>query len=369
MSLRISTMARTRTVGTMSGIRWRLVARLSLAAIAGLVSLLSVAPAKSEARTPPRQIASDKLTTKAPGTPQGDKLSIDLVGPGGPSAKPFSLESFVLTFSRGTLIDTSVPEQCRATDAELIAVGPAACPDGSRIGHGKTEVDTGLLSSALFPRILKLDLSIFNNAHQVLNVTETTNTPVPIRTIVRNPIDGASVRTAVPPIPGAPPPDPFIALRSIRVTIEPVVREGRAYRLSPPKCPSSGTWKTRLAFFYRDGVSETTETQSPCEPASRGCVGGPATIWGTPGSDTLTGTAAGDQIAGLGGSDEISGGPGKDVICGGSGKDTVRGNLGNDTLHGGGGGDKLLGGPGPDICRGGRGRDRAQSCEKVRSVP
>ena len=247
----------------MSGVRFSTVRR-EFVLIASLVSLLIATPAAAQARTPPRQIASDHLTTMDPGTPQGDKLSIDFVNPGDPSGKPFSVESFVLTFHPGTVIDTSVPEQCRATDAELIAFGPEVCPPGSKIGSGKTEVDTGLVSSPAFPRIVKLDISIFNNEREVLNVTESTNTPTPIRTIVRNPINGTSVRTKVPPIPAVPPPDPFIALKSVRVTIDPVVRGGQAYRLSPPTCPRSGTWRTRLTFNYRDGVSETVDTPSPC---------------------------------------------------------------------------------------------------------
>lgn len=231
---------------------------------ASLVALLLASASPAGAGEGARQVASDEITTAKPNSPQGDRLSIDFINPGDRLAKPFSVASFVLTFDSGTVIDTSVPEQCKATTAELIAVGPAACPSASRIGRGSLEVDTGLISSLAFPRIVELDLTLFNNAGEVINVTESTNTAVPIRTIVRNSIRGTSVRTEVPPLPGVPPPDPFIALKKVRVSVNAVTRGARTYRRSPPTCPPSGHWTNRIDFTYRDGSEQTVRSPSPC---------------------------------------------------------------------------------------------------------
>lgn len=87
------------------------------------------------------------------------------------------------------------------------------------------------------------------------------------------------------------------------------------------------------------------------------CMGRPATLVGTIGSDVLIGTPGPDVIVGLGGNDVIYGLEGNDRICGGSGDDTIDAGPGNDRVRGGAGNDTIRGGIGHDVLRGGPGRD------------
>ena len=54
--------------------------------------------------------------------------------------------------------DTSVPEQCTASDFELSMNGPAACPEGSLIGEQIILVEAGLdvVHPAVHPRVRQL---------------------------------------------------------------------------------------------------------------------------------------------------------------------------------------------------------------------
>ncbi len=102
------------------------------------------------------------------------------------------------------------------------------------------------------------------------------------------------------------------------------------------------------------------------------CLGRPATIVGTPGSDELSGGLGHDVFLGLGGDDEFQGslntdracgGNGDDRLIGGPGKDRLAGNRGRDVLWGESGNDLLIGGLGSDVCRGGGGHDVTRRCE------
>jgi len=87
------------------------------------------------------------------------------------------------------------------------------------------------------------------------------------------------------------------------------------------------------------------------------CLGHPATIIGTAGSDVLLGTAGADVILGLGGNDVIRSRGGDDIVCGGNGDDLIVGGPGDDKLIGGGGTDDISGNVGDDLLRGGSGDD------------
>jgi Ca2+-binding RTX toxin-like protein len=90
------------------------------------------------------------------------------------------------------------------------------------------------------------------------------------------------------------------------------------------------------------------------------CLGRPATLVGTGGSDRLIGTPGRDVIAGLGGDDRIEGRGGRDLLCGNGGRDRVLGGSRKDVLDGGSGADALVGGRGHDRLRGRTGADRMQ---------
>jgi hypothetical protein len=72
----------------------------------------------------------------------------------------------------------------------------------------------------------------------------------------------------VPPLPGFPPPDPFLAVKTVREIFDPVTQGAgasrRGYITTPSSCPASGQWTNTLTFTYRDGVTQTVPTNSPC---------------------------------------------------------------------------------------------------------
>jgi hypothetical protein len=207
-----------------------------------------------------RQTASYALTTTSPGTPTGFNFSVDWQNPSDPDGKPFALKSLVIHFPAGTKFDTSVPDRCTATDAELYAEGAAACPPGSQVATGSVLTDTG--STAVFPRYVPNQVWEFNNTGQVITLAESTNPPT--RAVGRATLTNDSFSSTNTPFPGEPPPEPFTAFKSLRLSGPAIVRDGNAYALTPPTCPSSGEWTITMTFGYFDGVSQTVDSESPC---------------------------------------------------------------------------------------------------------
>ncbi len=339
-------------------------------AVASVAIAVPLAP-PSEAQVADRQSVRFELTTRQPGSPTGYRQVIAIRNPTDPKGKPYSLERMQVRLPAGGRIDTTVPVQCKATDAELIAGGESACPPRSRVGGGALVSDTG--SSAGFPpRFVRNEVDLFNNEDELIGLADASNAP-PLppfdRVVVRSPIrrDGrvTTTTTTYPEFPGQPPPDTFLAVRDIRLDAEPIVRRGRGYATTPPTCARDDRWGATLVFTYRDGVTQRERSAAPCVPAPA-CRSSDATILGTAGDDALRGTRGRDVMLARGGDDRVKGRAGKDLICGGPGSDNIRGARGReqasggggrDSLRGGNGRDRLGGGKGSDVLRGGPGRD------------
>ena len=248
---------------------------------AAVSAAVALAAGVATAQAPSRQTASSPFTTTTPASPSGLPLSIDYVNPNDPNAKPYAVQTVVQRLHPGTRIDTTVPERCAASDAQFASQGAAACPPGSRVGGGEIDLDTGLVAGPI-PRIVNGRVTLFNNEGELILFTETTNTPgAPIRFASRSKIEGGTITSQVPPIPAAPPPEPFLAIKRVRVSVEVVTRGSggsqRAYLLTPPECPASGQWLNTITFTYRDGVSQTVPTSSPCaRPGGNGTGATPA---------------------------------------------------------------------------------------------
>ena len=241
------------------------------ALLCAFAALASAGPAVAQVR----QTSRFAFDTDRPGAPAAVTLEIDYSNPSDPDAKPYAVQTVVETLAAGARIDTAVPERCGASDAELMARGAAACPEGSRVGIGELDLDSGVPGPG---RIVSNRVTEFNNTDQLILLLEQPNGT---RAVSRSPISdgGRTLRSDSPPLPGGPP-DGYTAVKRVRVKLDRITatRDGvtRAYVTTPAECPASGAWLNTVSFSYRDGVKQTVPTQSACRapaaPAARRVV-------------------------------------------------------------------------------------------------
>lgn len=231
----------------------------TVASIGAVAAACLGGAAAADAATP-RQVGGLTYTSTAPGAPTGTVLHLEFQNPEDPSLKPHAVARMVVHRAPGSVIDTTVPPQCRASDAELLARGPAACPPETQIGSAVMVSDTG--GRDPFPRYSRTNISNFNNQDEVIGVG--VNESLPVTPFDRTKIEGERTTTNFPVFPGAPPPEPFMAIKTLHLEVPTYVRDGRTYNRTPPTCPAVGYWTIKLDFTYRDGVTETVESRSPC---------------------------------------------------------------------------------------------------------
>ena len=228
--------------------------------LTGLVVIAALAVPAAAGAQASRQNASLRFTTQAPGASTGLSLSIDYFDPARPGGKPYSVQTVIEELAAGATIDTSVPAACTASDAQLMAEGPSACSSASVVGSGSIDLDTGNPLMRDIPN----KVTFLNAPGQQIFLTETTNQPGGVRTVTRAKVSGRTLRSDVPPIPGAPPPDNFAAVERVRAEFKAIRRGGRNYITTPPTCPGSRRWQNRIRFTYRDGVTQPVTSSSPC---------------------------------------------------------------------------------------------------------
>ena len=247
--------------------------RASLAVVVGLAALVPAADAGAQQLS--RQAFAGELLSPVPGSSSGYRLAIDYRDPADPDGKPYAVDQILQELPEGAAIDTSVPVRCTASDQQLQAEGATACPEESIVGRGRIDVDTGGGAGPV-PRVIESRLTVFNTEGAVILFTESTNVPGrPIRTSGRSAAGPRSFTSTAPPLPGAPPPEPFTAVKRVHLVFDAVSRDGRAFIRTPPACPADGGWITTGTFTYRDGVSETERYRSRCD-SSPSAVAPPA---------------------------------------------------------------------------------------------
>jgi hypothetical protein len=236
--------------------------------IATLTTALCITGAGlAAAQTGERQSIDFTFSNQRPGGGADVRLAIDYVNPEDSQAKPPAVAKVVETLAPGSRIDSSVPERCTASDAAITGQGAAACPAGSNVGGGEVDFDTGLQ-----PRVLRYKVTQFNNAGEVIELFESAEGP-PNRVVARAAVEGRTITATVPPIPGGPP-DGFLAIKRVRLTLKNVSasRSGHAvhYVTTPGSCPAAGGWTNSITFTYRDNVTQTRSSLSPCTGGASG---------------------------------------------------------------------------------------------------
>jgi hypothetical protein len=164
---------------------------------------------------------------------------------------PSAVSRIVIHAPSGSLLDTSALPRCRASDEDLRAQGAAACPPRTRVGGGTVAVDGGPPAG--------YTLNVFNGDGVQLVVAESSSPRV--IAVGRTTIDGETYSVGLPTFPGQS------AITNLRLSTDRIVRRGVAYARTPRACPQSGHWTFGLGFAYRDGATETLESQSPCRSA------------------------------------------------------------------------------------------------------
>lgn len=225
-------------------------------------------PATAAAQAGSRQTAMATLDEHLPARSTGIRLAIDYVNPSDPKAKPPAVQKVVIKLARGAGMDTSVPARCEASDPDLMASGAGACPASSRVGGGELDLDSGIPGPA---QLLQNDVTLLNAKDELILLLESKNDRRS-RLVARAAIQGSTITSEVPPVPGGPP-DGFAAIKRVRLKLEPRsagrgVRR-RDYVSTPRSCPASRNWTNTVTFTYRDGVSQTVASTSPCSGTAR----------------------------------------------------------------------------------------------------
>jgi hypothetical protein len=224
--------------------------RITIASVIAMAVLGTSAAAVSE---PPRQTYSERFTTDVPGHSTGRMYAIDFFNPDDPEAKPHSFSHLHVELADGARFDTTALPQCTASDAELMAAGESACPDGSGVAKDETVIDTGIPGPG---RLVTTDIVFFNNQDELVLIATTRDTGA--RVVLRAQVGENTIDLETPMLPGTPPDGG--AAKSQRGQWE--ARPG--FLTTPPTCPKSGFWTNRLTWTYRDGVEQTAESRSPC---------------------------------------------------------------------------------------------------------
>jgi len=107
------------------------------------------------------------LTSRAPAAPTGMSVHLAFHQAGDPAAKPPALRTAVVHLPDGLRFDSSAMPQCSASDAEIQALGPDACPAESKLSVGSLSAITGF-GAPVDP--LVGDDHVFNGPNQLIEI-------------------------------------------------------------------------------------------------------------------------------------------------------------------------------------------------------
>jgi hypothetical protein len=217
-------------------------------AVAILISLL-LAPAAAAQQSD----FSLQFASTTPGAATAMHLYIVYRTPADPNGKPSPIRHLVISAPQGTRIDLAMA-RCTATDDEIMAAGPSACPAASQVGQGTLTAITGF-GAPTDPYLT--DVTIFNTGQGVVEIARDHRTGATI-TDDRIQIQGNVLTGNPPAFPGGPP-DGQTAVRTIDFTFP----ASSHYITSPPSCPT-GQWTSQASFSFADGSTQHVSSTTPC---------------------------------------------------------------------------------------------------------
>jgi hypothetical protein len=199
-----------------------------------------------------------RFTSRRPARATGALLQA-VVHRSSPNAKPSPLRSEVLDLPRGARFDGGAVLACHATDKQIDLLGPAACPHASEVGFGTLQAAMG---SPLDPETA--DVTIFNWGQGTIEVVTVPGTNVTLA-IDRGNFTGPGELTNHPPRAPGGPPDFETSVSAVDFTYSNVGNgHGRSFITTPPSCPRSHLWISRIAYSTADGRSYHATSATPC---------------------------------------------------------------------------------------------------------
>ena len=234
------------------------------------LSAFAAAAAVAQPASGPRETVDQSFSTTRPGSPSGITYAGVYHAAGDPQGNPPYLRRLVFHPPSGTRFDTSVPERCTATDAQLQVMGPDACPPGSRIGSGTAE---GLFFAPITHAFV---LDHFQHNAQVLNNADEQIVLIQSEgfTVVRGRIRADGSSEFNPPTCFPAPPagqqcaDDYILQLTSSTVIPPYTKTSggklRSYVTTPPTCPAAGHWQTTIELSWSDGTTDSIASNQPC---------------------------------------------------------------------------------------------------------
>jgi len=200
--------------------------------------------------------------SKEPGTRTAMALHIRFTKRGEPNAKPSPIRRIRIEAPQGTAFHSTRVPVCRASDPEVMALGPDACPEGSRIGGGTIVVVTGF-GPPFDP--FASPTAVFNDGRGWLEVSQTPSNPGLTVAVTRLAVNGSTISGDIAATPGGPP-DFQTAVSTVDLSFP----ASKGYITTPRSCPASGGWaRTRRS-------PSPTGRPSPCGPRRPARRGGPA---------------------------------------------------------------------------------------------
>src|SRR5947209_3540876 len=139
--------------------------RSTIAVAASAVMLALAGPARGETSA----AGQFQLTfsSQAPHSATGLSYEEIFRNPSDPNAKPSPVRKTILQLPAGSQLDGRAIAACQSSDAELMLLGPSACPEASRIGQGTAESVSG--AGAPFDPF-PVDATLFNGGTQTVEV-------------------------------------------------------------------------------------------------------------------------------------------------------------------------------------------------------
>ena len=204
------------------------------------------------------------------------------------TAKPPAVTALTVDTPPGTGLGKDAVERCTADDASLMLRGPAACPEGSRIGGGGLSAMTGL-GPLVDP--LRFDAAIFATPVGFVEVAGLQGGG-PTVALDQFRVSGRRIVAAPPAVPGGPP-DGRTAVYDVEFRI------GPRYVRTPATCPRGG-WITTARAGFADGSRAATSGRQLCTGGALRVTVRPRRIRrGRPGTIRVAvSTAAGAPAAG-----------------------------------------------------------------------